>query len=417
MADAVPLPTSDTAMDRRLLLTGLPVLVANATVVVIPVLARAAFSLTEYAVFALLMTVVMAAGLLDLGGSAYVQSLGYGRATSTRQYAVAVGLAAAGAVGVTVVAAVAVVVVAPGVDPGLRSSTAVTLVVACGVASAARGAVAVLMSRLQVAERFTLRAAVALGQSVLQVAAFAALATAGAGLWSLPLAVGGGSAVALVAGHLSLHVRPTRFPSSPDHLPVARFAVFRTLSALMGAGSSQADRWVLAVVAGQLFLADYDLALRFAVLPGAVVGAVFVGIVAEAAAAHGAPARRALVARYTRRVAVTAAVLSVGTLAGVIVLGLVGLVPVTPRLVTVLVMALVWSGINAATAPTTFAFIGVGLPQAELRYAAPALLTAAAGWVLAVVLDNEWLVPVSLLLAVSGWSLWFIRYGARQDRA
>ena len=71
MADLTPGPPVLGDVDRRLLQTGVPILVSNATVVVIPVIARGHLSTVDYAVFALLMTVVVAAGILDLGGGTY----------------------------------------------------------------------------------------------------------------------------------------------------------------------------------------------------------------------------------------------------------------------------------------------------------------------------------------------------------
>ena len=209
-------------------------------------------------------------------------------------------------------------------------------------------------------------------------------------------------------------VRPTDLPSTLRRAPVARFASFRTLSALLGIGSSQADRWVLALVAAPLFLADYDMALRFAALPTAFVGAVFVGIVAESAAAADDDDRHSLVRRYTARVAGVVTVLSLAVVVGVVIVGALGILPLSRQLLLILGMALLWSGTNAVTAPTTFAFVGVGAPQRELLYAAPAFACTAVGWGLSIGFDQQWLVPGALLVAVSGWSAWFVWYGTRR---
>ncbi len=414
MADLTPrLPTLGD-VDRRLLHTGVPILVSNATVVVIPVIARGYLSTVDYAVFALLMTVVVAAGILDLGGGAYVQSFGYGRATTTREYATAVGLATGGAAAVTSAALAASTVVVPRLGSDLSTGSVVALVAASGLAAMARGAVAVMMSRLQIAQRFALRSTVAGVQAVLQVGACWLLLASGLGLWALPWALALGSGVALVGAHLVLVTRPTDLPTAARRAPVARFASFRTMSALLGIGSSQADRWVLALVAAPLFLADYDTALRFAALPAAFVGAVFVGIVAESAAAPDDDDRHSLVRRYTARVAGVVTALSLAVAVGVVLLGTLGLVPLSRQLLLILGMALVWSGTNAVTAPTTFAFVGVGAPQKELLYAAPAFACTALGWVLAIWVDQQWLVPGALLVAVSTWSAWFVHYGTRR---
>ncbi len=399
------------ATDRRLLHTGLPLLVTSATMVLIPVIARQYLDDGDYAVWALLLTVIVSAGLLDLGGSAYVQSLGFGRRTTPRQYLTAIALAAGGAALVAGVAAGLIGVVLPRMGVQASAPEVHLLVLACGLAAVVRGAVQVMLARLQIAERFTLRSTTAVLQAAVQVCTCWLLLARGYGLWSLAGGILAGSALALLTAHLALVLRPDRLSPTRVHAPVARFAFYRTTATVLGILSSQGDRWVLAAVAAPAFLADYDLALRFALVPLGVVGAMVAGIIAEAPATAPGVDRRRLVDRYTRRVAAIIAVLSVLDVGAVLVLGALGVVPISGQLLGILGMALVWSGANALTAPTTFAFVGIGQPQRELLYAAPTLACLGLAWALAIAVQTPWLVPVGALMAITGWSLWFTHYG------
>lgn len=400
----------------RMLGSGLPLLLSSTTLVVVPVIARQYLDDAGYAAFALLLTVVTAAGLFDLGAAYTVQALGFGRRTTTRQYLVALALATLGALSVTGLALLA----APWIwrtsaGAGLGPDPT-TLLLLTGAAAAARSAVLVVMARLQIALRFRLRAVVAVVHAAGQVLGCWLALASGAGPWSLGVGVLGGSLAAVLTAHVGLALSPERVPPAAAHVALGRFAGYRTASTLLAVTGSQADRWVLALVASPAFLADYDLALRFAQLPLGVAAALVAGLTSEAASTRGDEARRRLVRVATRRVAALLLVLSAGDVLLLAGLGLVGAVPLDARVAGLVALALVWSGANGLTAPTIFASIGTGHPQRELYYAAPALTCTLAGWAAAVALDQPWLVPLATGVSVTAWSLWFVRYGTHRAR-
>ncbi|QKE85503.1 oligosaccharide flippase family protein [Arthrobacter sp. NEB 688] len=398
----------------RLLGTGLPLVLSSATLVVVPVVARQYLDDAGYAGWALLLTVVTAAGLFDLGAAYTVQSLGFGRRATPRQYVLALALATGGALSVTGLALLA----APWVSTtaageGLGPHPTLILLLT-GLAAATRSAVLVVMARLQISLRFRLRACVAAVHAVAQVVGCWVSLAQGLGVWSLAVGILAGSLLALLAAHVGLALTPERVPPADGHIALGRFAGYRTASTLLAVTGSQADRWVLALVASPAFLADYDLALRFAQLPLGVAAALFAGLTSEAASTRGEDARRRLVRVATRRVGVVLAVLTLGDVLLVVGLALAGALPLDATTVGLLALAIVWSGANGLTAPTTFASIGTGHPQRELYYAAPALACTLLGWGVAVGLRQPWLVPLSTGVSVTAWSLWFVAYGTRR---
>lgn len=414
---APPALLSPATTRGRLLGTGLPLVLSSSTLVVIPVIARHVLGDVDYAAWALLTTVVVGAGLLDLGGSAYLQSLGFGRRPTRRAYASALALAGGGAVLVSLLAlAGGVVVTARSSASGPLADHLVGLVALTGCASVARGAVLVLMARLQVSLRFRLRGAVAVLHTVLQVGLCWAGLAVGWGVWSLGVGVLGGSLVTFAVTHAVLAARPDRVAPVGSGVALPRFAGFRTSATVLALLSSQADRWVLALVATPGFLADYDLALRLAQLPVGLVGALLVGLVSETSAVDGHAARQALVRRATRTTAALVLSLTVACGAGVLLLGVLGLLPTDARFLALFALASLWLGVNAVSAPTGFASIGIGRPDRELFYSAPMVATMAVGWMAALVTHDARLVVAGALVAVTGWSIWFVHYGVHRAR-
>jgi O-antigen/teichoic acid export membrane protein len=398
----------------RLLSTGLPLLLTSTSMVVIPLIARQYLDDSGYSAWALLMTVIIGAGLLDLGGTAYLQSLGFGRRPTMRQYSRGLALTTGGAAIVTALALMAGPLVTDTSAAAALEPHFVGLVLTCGLAASARNAVQLVMARLQVSLRFRLRAWVAGIHAVTQVVACWVALAVGAGLWSLGAGVLAGSVVALLVAHGRLIVHPESVPSNDAHTPIGRFATYRTTATLVAVISSQADRWVLALVATPAFLADYDLALRFAQLPVGVASALLIGVISETAAVKGNEARRRLVRRTTRQAGLLVVPLVVGDVLVFLTLGAAGLVPLSSQLLLVFFLASVWFGVNALAAPTGFASIGVAHPERELYYSVPALACTLSGWAVALALHEPWLVVISTFASVTSWSLWFVYYGTRR---
>jgi O-antigen/teichoic acid export membrane protein len=382
--------------------------------VVIPLVARQYLDDSGYAAWAILMTVIIGAGLLDLGGSAYLQSLGFGRRPTMRQYFRALVLTTGGAAVVTLLALVAgQLITDTGAAAALRPQY-VGLVLLCGLAAGARNAVLLVMARLQVSLRFRLRSWVAAIHAAMQVLACWVALAIGAGLWALGGGVLAGSLVALGVAQVALLVHPEPLPRNDAHFPLGRFATYRTTATVVAMISSQADRWVLALVATPSFLANYDLALRFAQLPVGVASALLIGVISETAALQGNDARRQLLRRTTRQAGLLIMPLVIADAVVVTALGLAGLVPVSAELLVVFLLASVWFGVSALAAPTGFASIGVAHPERELYYSVPALACTAAGWAVALALQEPWLVVLSTFVSVTSWSLWFVYYGTQR---
>ena len=409
------LPTV-TDVERRLLRVGLPVLLSNAVLVFLPILARVYLGPVDYATWALLMTVVASSVLFDLGSTAFLQSAGYGVRVERRLYARSVGLAVFGVVIVTLVALVASLALSDDLSISTATGTFVALVAATGAAAAVRTTFSVMQARLQVGEEFTLRTRLSVAQSVAQVLVCWLALAVGWGLWALPVSLTLSVAPFLLVAHTALARREHRLPAAQPSGTMSGFATTRALSAVLVTASSQADRWVLASIAPATFVTNYDLALRAAALPLTVVLALFAGFIAEGAAAPGLAARRALVRSATLRVGVVVGLLSLGGLAIVLVALQLGVDIVNTQLVIVLLLALIWYGMNSLTAPTTMTFIGVGKPVNEFRYTVPVVLLSAIGWSIAAALGNPWLVPVTTLIAVTACASWFVHYGIHKAR-
>lgn len=401
------------SLDRRLAKVGLPLLLSNAVLLGLPILARAYLGPIDYATWALLMTVVVSAFLFDLGGTAYIQSAGYGVWVGRRLYAQSVGLATLGVVVVTAAALLTSLLLRDSLSITTEPVEFVVLLCATGFGAGVRSTFSVMLTRLQVSEEFTLRTRLIVVQSFAQVAiAWAALAL-GAGLWALPGSLVLSVAPLLAVAHHALARRRSTLPMARPPTRVLGFASVRTLSAVLATTSSQADRWVLAAIAPATFLTNYDLALRIASLPLSLVITLFGGLIAEAADVRGGAAHRRLVRASTKRLGAILTVSS-GLGFGVVLLALsFGAPIVTSELTLILAMALVWQGANALTAPTTFTFIGVGKPANEFRYTVPVVLCTAIGWAAAASLAEPWIVPVATLISVSTWSVWFVYYGTR----
>ncbi|WP_030527611.1 lipopolysaccharide biosynthesis protein [Phycicoccus jejuensis] len=406
-----------TESDRRLLRSAAPTLLAGAVTLLVPVIARGFLDDRDYALWALMTTVTVSTLLLDLGASVYVQSSGYGRWPRRDVYARAVAMSTAGSVVATVLALGTSLLVrssAPLSD--LTTGSIVALVLATGAASAVRGAFTVLAARLQVAEAFRLRTVATMVQVGTQVALVVAGLALGAGVWTLPCALAVSSALALGGGHAVLRRRVVVHPPAAPAASPVRFAVGRTAAALVAVVASQADRWVLVTVADPAFVADYDLALRFAALPLGLVVVLAAGLVPESASLPDGPSRRAHVRRATRLCLRAVVPLSLAVLVSVLVVGLLGLVPLSARTVLLLGLGLVWCGVSALTAPTTQTLVGVGRPQAELWYAVPSVLLAGAGWLVAVAAQSPLGVPLATGTATVVCSAAFTVYGLRFAR-
>jgi hypothetical protein len=362
------------------------------------------------------MTIVISAFMFDLGGTAYLQSAGYGVFVGRRLYVQAAALAILGVVIVTGIA----LVVSTWLGSSLRittdSQTFVALIATTGAAAAFRSTFSVMMTRLQVAEEFELRTRMLVAQAIIQMLMCWIALAVGAGLWSLPISLVGSVVPLLLWTHRRLGHRRAGLPEArpPGYLP--SFASVRTLSAIMALVSSQADRWVLATLAPATFLTNYDLALRLAALPIGLVITMFGGLIAEAAEAKGTEDRRALVRSATVRVGAIVGTLSAIGFAAVVAAGSFGLQMVNPQMTLILALGLTWLGINSLTVPTTMTFIGVGRPANEFRYTVPVVICSALGWWAATITGNPWVIPWATLASVSIWSLWFVHYGTTRAR-
>lgn len=404
------------AVDKRLLKVGLPLLVSNAVLLPLPVLARLYLGEVDYATWALLMTVVMGAALFDLGGTTFIQSAGYGVWVRRRLYLQSVGLATAGVAVVTGVALLAALALGESLAITTSRNEFALMLVMTGVATGFRQAWVVMLARLQVSEEYKLRTELAVAQALMQVGACWAALILGFGLWALPLSLVVSAVPFLFISHVVLARRTTSLPDAIPSAHLAGFASVRTLSTMLATASSQADRWVLAWIGPASFVSSYDLAVRFAAVPLAFVMTLFSGVVAEAGAIRGTEARRSLVRSVTKRFGAVTGVLVVIGLIGVLLAGPMGLSIVDRQFVLLFVMALLWQSVNALTGPTTMTFIGSGTPANEFRYVIPTVLCNATGWAIGVWSGQPWAIPIATLTSIALWSCWYIYYGIRVAR-
>jgi len=381
----------------------------------IPVLGRVYLSVDEYVTWALLLTVLTATFIFDLGGSAYVQSFGYGRRVPRVVLRRALAMSVVGSLAVGATATAAAAVLASRLSVTQTPRALVVVVAFVGLAATVRAGWTISLVRMQVEENFVARAACSALNVITLVGSCWLLLSRGAGVMALPVSVALSSVIAM-AGAVLVPRRPESGEvSARPMMPARQFAVWRTATALVAIVSSQADRWVLATMDVPQFLANYDVALRIALLPTAVAVTVFAGLVAEAASVRPT-SRRPLVIRATRQIAALVALLSCGLAAAYWIAIQLGWLAPSWTLVLLFAMASVWLGVNALTAPTTMTLVATGRPGRELAYAVPSLVMATMGWALAVANGQPWLVPLSMLFAVVVWSLWFVIHYASGDR-
>ena len=402
--------------DRRLLQTGLPLVLASTVLWTLPVLGRHYLDDLQYARWALVMTVAVSAPIFDLGGSILVQSVGYAKSVPSGIAWRARLLAGAGAGGVTLLACLLASLVHTSASPTVGESQLRALLLVTGAAAIVRSAWTIQMALLQTAERFGLRAVGATIQATGQVGVCWFMLHAGEGVWALPVSLLASSLLALVFGLFNRKAATTHEaigqPTNGSH----SLAASRVVSAVAGMVASQGDRWVLAAIATPSMLAKYDFALRMAAVPVGLIVTLFQGVTSESADRRSGLERHKLLVTTVRQMAGVVICASVATMGGVLALWRADALSVDATVVLLTGAALLWMGTNAVTAAPTLTYLGAGRPWAELAYSVPCALSLMGGWLMATATDSPLVVPAVSGIAIIGWSLWFVRRSWRDQR-
>ncbi len=400
--------------DGRLLRTGVPTIIGNLLPGLIPLVAINHLSTADYAIFALLTTMMAAAGMLDLGAAPFILSQGYGRSVCRAVLIRALIMAGSGAL-LVLMAAVALSPFVTGSSTDSGNTSLTPLFAFMGIALAGRSWLTVCGTVLQVSMNFNKRTFITIGQPVVQVVLTWLLLRQGRGPYAIPMGLALSVLIFLIFAGLAMR-HPSLITVCTHRHSAARFSAGRTSAVAMGIVLSQSDRWILSSMHDWNFVAQFDLANKIGLLPIVFVMSLFGGLVAEARTSPehqlGTLARRSIL-----RSVVMMGFGWFGAIGGALLLARLGVI--SPNMVFwySLVATLAWSTVNVITGPATLLLTGMGRPAAELVYLVPAVLTASGGWALAIHLNDPRLVVVAELTAVVVWSLIFVVYAlARIDR-
>lgn len=401
-------PVRTSHLARGMIAGGLPVVLAAGISLAVPLLGRIYLTPDAYAVWALVSTVVTMSIVLDFGAPAYVLRViaigGSGAKAIVRG-------AAASLIGSLVIGVLGAV--AWRFYP-IRSDISVAgagmlLFVAAGAASGIRAILVVVTSALLAYGSRMQRGLIVLAQALLQLGLTWLLLARGVGVPSLVIATAASSGLTLVAAMLVLRRHPTTGFSLPRG-EFRTFATSRTMVTMIGLALTQADRWILGIVASPGLLADYDTAVRLASIPRVVAINLALVLVADGARRAAQQQDLTELARKATRITVAAVLLSsVGSVVLVVALSM--LSP-HPSLVVgswwMFAGMLVWFGVNAATAPATLMATGVGQPQEELRYLVPCLLITGICWGVGILVGSTTVMIYGAGVALGLTSLWFL---------
>lgn len=408
-------PTGHRSVVSHMFASGIPALAASGLVLLIPLSGRQFLTRAEYATWALLATVLTVSLVLDFGGPALILRE-ESRSRLTRPLFIrAVGLSCLGSVGVAVIAAATWPMYSSGSSyaaPGMRG---VYLFLICGAAGALRSAYVSALTIFQARRRHAVRGALLLGQAALQLVVTIVLLEAGAELWSLPAASIVSCILCLPMCMAVIRSLPPTTVSIDGGGLLRRFAAARFLVTVLGITLTQLDRWVIGIVGGSSFLANYDVNARIASVPRLIVislAGVLVGEAARAGTSRSAVDQ--ILARSTQLIAVT--VVAGSTLVWAVAY-LASDIFQSERWSTtwyLFIPMLIWYGLNALTAPVSLVATGVGRPGEELRYLVPCVTTTVLGWLISILAHSPLGAVVAVGISLAVWSVMFVIDSSRR---
>lgn len=405
--------TDTNSLWLRLAKGGGPAAGATAVMMLVPLLGRAYLDDNMYAAWSLIASVGTVGLLIDMGAPGLTVRLAALGEINKRRIAVLVAVSAMPSLVVGGVAAAVWPIYDShselGQVPHMQAMLGVT-----AVAGALRSALVVQASWALGNEYFLTRAAILAGQALLSIGTVWALLSTGAGISSYPLSslLSCSAVLLIVVLQRVLRVTVTGPRCARTHYKanqltvsfrseLAAFASTRGLAAILGLGLTQLDRWIVGAVATSSFLADYDLAARFAILPKTALLTLGLSFVHESSRRDSARSlKRLLKTLYNTSACIL--VLGCGMSALLMAAYLWAFRITTSDTYWWLYVVLLLSAcLNALTAPGTLILAGLGQPKYELYYLIPAFVAASLGATFFIVLESTWGVVCSLAAAVA----------------
>jgi O-antigen/teichoic acid export membrane protein len=401
-------PVRTASLARGMIAGGLPTVLAAGISLAVPLIGRVYLTSDAYAVWALASTVVTMSIVLDFGAPAYVLRVIAIGGSGAKAVVRGILASVAGSLVIGLVGALAWTVYPIRSDVSVAGA-GMLLFIGAGAASAVRAVLVVVTSALLAYGSRLHRGLIVLAQALVQLGLTWLLLARGVGVTSLVIATAVSSGIALVAALLVLR----RHQTGGDDLPAGEFRTFatsRTVVTMVGLALTQADRWVLGIVAGPGLLADYDTAVRLASIPRVV--AINLALVLVADGARRAAQQHALSDLARKATRITVAAVLVSSVGSVVLMVVLSLLSAHSSLVVgswwMFAGMLVWFGVNAATAPSTLMATGIGRPQEELRYLVPCLLATGICWGVGILVDSTAVMIYGAGAALGLTSLWFL---------
>jgi O-antigen/teichoic acid export membrane protein len=370
----------------------------------VPLSGRFFLRTDDYAVWALISTVLTIGLVLDFGAPTLATRLGVrGEATRSRILVICAvsasgtllsGLASIAAwplltanipLATSTVWTQYAVLVLVMTGAGLRSVSAVLAAVALGQGKLRLRAVSIVLSAL------------------LQFTTTVVALVLGAGIWALAVGLLIGSIATLcylwpkltfstADGAGAVPVRPLLF----------RFIRTKGIGTLAGLLVNQLDRWVLAIVASPAVLSSYDVAARLASAPKVLAIALAAGIAAQAVSPDETLED---FAAHLRRTTVLSAVVMivVDALVALVLLGaeLLGILATSSLFWMLFVLLATAHLVNGLTAAGTTALNALGKPQVELRYLVAVLCLAVVGYGMSLLLTDQYLPAIAVFVSLT----------------
>ncbi|MGC5257537.1 hypothetical protein ACPXCG_14380 [Gordonia sp. DT218] len=302
------------------------------------------------------------------------------------------------------------------------------MLILTGVGGALRSGLVVLAAIALGRERFLSRGVNLIAQAALQSVSLWLLLEVGVGVAAIPTSMLV-SGLPLLAWYLRDFTRTEDARSSGElamndsaiasidfAAEIKRFATTRGAAATISLGFTQFDRWIVAVNSTSTFLANYDLAARFAVIPKTALLTLGLGFVHEAT--------RDLRTRGIENLAKRSNRIGIG-ITGAGCIGALALSFLFVRISNVnglgvffclLVVLLICNSVHAMTAPPVLILTGMGKPEYELVYLVPSAITGVIGIVVSLYYSSAWGVTLSIWLSLAAWSAIFISVAPRLIR-
>lgn len=411
---------SSGALVGRLLKGGLPAIAASAFVAFVPIIGSAYLDIDQYAVWALAATLSTIFIVFDFGTPTLATKLAGSGHLDFRTVLSLCGLSALPPIVLGSLAVAAWPTYSSAADLNIDDTTAINLILAVSVGGIFRSMGIVYGAAALGRSHFAKRTAILFLGGSIQLAATVIALELGFGVISLGVGTIAAGLTQFVIGYLvegrvrQNDKRLGDVVSVSVKKMIILFMRTRFFVAMLGLWITQLDRWALGLVGDPALLAQYDIAIRFIMIPKIIMIALSAGLVADSSRLVSEVQGRQLLTRVQKLVSLAVVPLLVLT-AALAFFAQKWAGAVEPSLL-ILALVAVAHGTNCLTIGPANILAGIGRPDFELRYLVPLAIVAAIAYVLGIASEDGYVFISVWAGAMAVLSAWFAASSNRYVR-